>query len=80
MNSIDLELIMAASTENNLPEVRRLLSLGADVNAKDKYGFTSRLYTRPENLDKCKLSKSVFDHGADVDAKGNRPVSALCPL
>jgi ankyrin repeat protein len=35
MNRIDQELIGAAK-ENNLPEVNRLLSVGAHVNTKDK--------------------------------------------
>jgi hypothetical protein len=34
MNRIEPELIVAAR-ENNMPEVSRLLSFGADVNAKD---------------------------------------------
>jgi ankyrin repeat protein len=37
---IDEELIGAAH-ENNLPEVRRLLRAGADVNGKDQYDRTS---------------------------------------
>jgi ankyrin repeat protein len=38
MNSIDYELIVAAD-ENNLPEVSRLLSGGADVNASEGKGI-----------------------------------------
>jgi hypothetical protein len=37
MNRIDLELLEAAK-EDNMPEVSRLLSVGADVNAKDSDG------------------------------------------
>jgi ankyrin repeat protein len=40
MSRIDQDLILAA-IENNLPEVSRLLSVGADVNAKDDRGNTS---------------------------------------
>jgi hypothetical protein len=39
MKRIGRELIEAAR-ENNLPAVSRLLSVGADVNAKDRYGET----------------------------------------
>jgi hypothetical protein len=37
MNSIDEELIEAVR-EDNLPEIRRLLSVGADMNYKDEVG------------------------------------------
>jgi ankyrin repeat protein len=39
MNRIDQELMDAAG-ENNLPEVRRLVSVGANVNTKDEDGET----------------------------------------
>jgi hypothetical protein len=39
MNTLDQELIEAAG-KNNLPEVERLLSVGAYANAKDQYGYT----------------------------------------
>jgi ankyrin repeat protein len=38
MNSIDQELIETAR-ENNVPGVSRLMSVGADIESKDNYGF-----------------------------------------
>jgi ankyrin repeat protein len=39
MSRLDRELI-EATEENNLPEVSRLLSVGADVNANSNDGWT----------------------------------------
>jgi ankyrin repeat protein len=66
MNGIDEELIVAAQ-ENNLPEVRRLLSVGADVNAKDYYGATPLI--RASLRGHVQVVKELLDHGADIDAK-----------
>jgi hypothetical protein len=55
MNSIDEELIDAArecevAQEENLAEIRRLLTAGADVNAKDDYNWTLLASTRAQIL------------------------------
>jgi ankyrin repeat protein len=84
MNSINEELIDAV-LENNLPEVRRLvLSVGADVNAKDNLGRTSLHWACiKENLavvnellcpSDCNGAASILDKrksrgGANIDAK-----------
>jgi hypothetical protein len=39
MKSVELELILAAS-ENILPEIERLLSVGVNVNAKNEHDLT----------------------------------------
>jgi ankyrin repeat protein len=64
---IDRELIEAAK-ENNLPEVSRLLSVGADVNAKTNYGWTP-LHAACEKGHVQVVSKFLDHDGADVDAK-----------
>jgi ankyrin repeat protein len=71
---IDEELIDAAK-ENNLPEVERLLSVGADLNAKDHFSRT------PLHWASCRGHLQVFinfrEHGADIEAKGNGGWSPL---
>jgi ankyrin repeat protein len=69
MNTVDRVLIDAAS-ENNLAEVSRLLSVGADVNAKDRRDRTP-LHWASEN-GHVQVVKELLDHFADIDAKDNR--------
>jgi ankyrin repeat protein len=66
MNRIDLELRVAAR-ENNLPEVSRLLSVGADVNVKDDNGWTPLHWA--SNQGHVQVFKELVDHGADIDAE-----------
>jgi ankyrin repeat protein len=65
-NSIDQELIDAAKA-NNLPEVSRLLSVGAHVNAKGRGDMT------PLHVACCnghvQVVKELVEHGADIEAK-----------
>jgi hypothetical protein len=80
MNRIDQELIEAAR-ENNMPEVRRLLSVGADVNAKGPYG--SRLTPLHEASDRghVQVVIELREHGADIEATtmiGMTPLLFAC--
>jgi hypothetical protein len=66
MNSIDRELIRA-STENNVPEVRRRLSVGgADVNARN------RDYSTPLHLacyrGHVQVVNELLNYGTDIEA------------
>jgi ankyrin repeat protein len=69
MDRIDQELLEAAA-ENNLREVRRLLSVGADVNARGNH-----LCITPLIVASFKGFLAVFqallEHGADPEAKDN---------
>jgi ankyrin repeat protein len=74
MNSIEQELI-AAAKENNLPEVSRLLSVGADANAK------GRSYRTPLHWACCNGHVQVFqallEHGSDIEAKDKSDATPL---
>jgi ankyrin repeat protein len=78
MNRIDQELL-EASEESNLPEVSRLLSIGADVNVKDSNGATPLI--RASKNDHVQVVIELLDHGADIEAKdgvGDAPLHWAC--
>jgi ankyrin repeat protein len=74
MDRIDQELIVAARA-NNLPDVSRLLSVGADVNARDDYGGTPLISASLQGH--VQVVTELLDHGADVDVKDNSDWTAL---
>jgi ankyrin repeat protein len=66
MNRVDQELIEAAK-ENNLPEVNRLLIVGADVNTKDSGGRTPLHWASMNGH--VQVFKELVEHGADTEVK-----------
>jgi ankyrin repeat protein len=79
MNSIDQELILAAA-ENDLPEIRQLLSVGADVNAKDNYDGETPLIAA-STKGHVQVVIELLEHGADIeesDILGWRPLHCAC--
>jgi ankyrin repeat protein len=68
MISIDEELILAASA-NNRPEVSRLSSVGADVNAKGSFGWTPLHWASLKGH--VHVVIELLGHGADIDVKGS---------
>jgi ankyrin repeat protein len=79
MNRIDQELIEAVR-EINLPEVRRLLRDGADVNASC-YGWTPLTWASMKGH--VQVVKELLEHGADMKAKDNQdstPLHFACSL
>jgi ankyrin repeat protein len=80
MNSIDQELIEAANTkENNLPEVSRLLSVGAYVNAKNDNGDTPLHWAC--YWGSVQVVIELMQHGADIEATNNggfTPLHSAC--
>jgi ankyrin repeat protein len=80
MNRIDLELI-EASRENNLPEVSRLLSVGADVNATNDRSWTSLHSAIYKGH--VQVVIELLGHGADIEAKDSRgwtPLHFACHM
>jgi hypothetical protein len=78
MNRLYRELRVAAR-ENNLPEVSRLLSVGADVNAIDNHGQTSLIVAII--MGDVQVVKDLHDHGADIELQksyGRMPLHFAC--
>jgi ankyrin repeat protein len=72
------ELINAA-LENNLPELSRLLSVGADVNGKYRTGYTPLHWASIKGY--APVVKELLDHGANIEAidkDGDTPLHFAC--
>jgi ankyrin repeat protein len=75
MNSIDRELLEAAAdNDNSVPEVRRLLKAGADVNAC-RFGTTPLIIA--STMGHVQVFKELLEHGADIEAKDRIGRTAL---
>jgi ankyrin repeat protein len=74
MSRIAQELF-EATAENNVPEVRRLLSVGADVNSKDYNGITPLHWACIKGH--VQVFKELVEHGAVIGATDN---DGLTPL
>jgi ankyrin repeat protein len=66
MNRIDEELFLAAGA-NNVPEFRRLVTVGADVNATNSIGYTALIVASCRGH--VQVVKELVEHGADIEAK-----------
>jgi ankyrin repeat protein len=78
MNRIDEELF-EATCESNLPEVRRLVSVGADVNAKGDGNWTPLHEASLKGH--LQVAIELIGHGADIEAKdiqGDTPLHFAC--
>jgi ankyrin repeat protein len=80
MNRIDEELI-GAVVEKNVPEVRRLLRAGADIEAKNVFGATPLIMASLKGH--LQVVKELREHGADIEATEDRgwtPLHFACEL
>jgi ankyrin repeat protein len=69
------QMILKATQENKLDDVKTFLNRGTNVNAKDEAGNTAlHCATWRNNLDMVKL---LIQHGADVNAQGEDGETAL---
>jgi ankyrin repeat protein len=69
------DALLEAAARSDLIEVKNLLEIGADVNAKDKSGITALMFASADgNKD---LAALLLAKGADVDAKNNNGETAL---
>jgi len=72
------EMLINASENNNLALAKLLLKMGADVNAKDKYGNTPLIKAVLRfDSQSFELIKLLLEHGADVNAKNEYKETAL---
>jgi len=71
----DIPLLIQAAQDGNLPAVQTLLEEGADVNAKDTYGFTALMTAAQKGH--TEIVKLLLEKGADVNAR-NTSGTALC--
>ena len=67
--------LIDAAKGNNIKGVREEIKLGADVNAKDKYGDTALILAAWYGY--TEVAKLLLAAGADVNAKDNGGYTAL---
>jgi ankyrin repeat protein len=80
MNRINQELIEAVR-ENNVPDVRHLLSVGADANTMGDDDFDDTALHKASLKGYSQVVKELLEHGADSDAKdirGKTPLHWTC--
>ncbi|KAH0562061.1 hypothetical protein GP486_003233 [Trichoglossum hirsutum] len=68
-------ILMIASIRGYEKVVRRLLEQGANVNAKDRYGYTALHWTAMNGNEA--VLKLLLEQGANADAKGENGETAL---
>lgn len=64
-------LLIATEYSNALndrfPMINYLLENGADINGKDKYGYTALMNILEKDYDNYEIIKKMIDHGASID-------------
>ena len=69
------DALMIASSSGHNASVELLLTHGADINAKDKYGRTALMYASKHGH--TAIVELLLNHGADINDKDNKGSTAL---
>ncbi len=69
------DALLEAAINNNVAEVARLIQAGADVNARDRIGYTALMWAA--NYYAVDAAKALIEAGADINAKDNNGYTAL---
>ncbi|WP_265027948.1 ankyrin repeat domain-containing protein [Wolbachia endosymbiont (group A) of Calamotropha paludella] len=67
---LSTEQLFDAVRRNNLSEVENLLSMGADVNIRDKRSWAP-LHCAADNDNKLDISRVILNRNADIEARTN---------
>ncbi|WP_353272555.1 ankyrin repeat domain-containing protein [Wolbachia endosymbiont (group A) of Urophora cardui] len=67
---LSTEQLFNAVRQNNLSEVDNLLSMGADVNIRDRRNWTP-LHCAADNDNKLDISRAILNRNADIEARTN---------
>ncbi|WP_341812958.1 ankyrin repeat domain-containing protein [Wolbachia endosymbiont (group A) of Cephus spinipes] len=67
---LSTEQLFDAVRRNNLSEVKNLLSMGADVNIRDRRGWAP-LHYASDNDNKLDTSRAILNRNANIEAKTN---------
>ncbi|WP_341814104.1 ankyrin repeat domain-containing protein [Wolbachia endosymbiont (group A) of Nomada flava] len=67
---LSTEQLFDAVRRNNLSEVEDLLSMGADVNIRDKRSWAP-LHCAADNDNKLDISRAILNRNADIEARTN---------
>ena len=72
------EDFIKAAKRGDLSEVKRLLTMGSDVNATDKDGTTALMLAAEASEENCRaIVEVLLAHGANVNAKDKNGQTAL---
>jgi uncharacterized protein len=71
----DTSKFISAAGDGNISKVKKLLSKGTEVNAKDEYGTTALISASTRGH--ADIVKMLLDKDADMNAKNNDGYTAL---
>lgn len=75
--NINFYALEEAVKQNSISVVKFLLSHGADVNVKDRFGWTP-LHEVSRRHDRFEITKLLLEYGADVNVRTKEGITPLC--